>query len=295
MSFSSEQKLTIINDSYKNSCCRRALLCGILSSKANISKGDIELSVEKKEYSDFASKLVLEFYGKNTQEISSNSGGRVKKISFDSKAAYKYLRSIEDEGMLFIQKCQGCVAAYFRGVFLASGTISDPKKQYLIEFSPSNNVEKISEALKEISFSPKILIRNSKKVISFKKAAEIEDFCGFIGLTDAMFEITNTQIEREFLNNANRVVNCETNNIGKSVSASGKQIEAIGALVEHNLLSSLPDELEYTARLRIQNDGLSLSQLSKLFSPPISKSGLSHRLAKIIEISEQLLKDKKHI
>ena len=107
-----------------------------------------------------------------------------------------------------------------------------------------------------------------------------------------MFEITNTQIRRDFLNNTNRVVNCETNNIEKSVSASGKQIEAINALIEHNLLSSLPDELEYTARLRIQNDSLSLSQLSKLFTPPISKSGLSHRLSKIIEISEQLLSEK---
>ena len=107
-----------------------------------------------------------------------------------------------------------------------------------------------------------------------------------------MFAITNTQIEREFLNNTNRIVNCETNNIGKAVSASAKQIEAIKALEAHNLLSSLPEELEYTARLRLKNDTLSLSQLSKIFTPPISKSGLSHRLSKLIEISEQMLKDK---
>ncbi len=295
MSFSSEQKLIVINDAYKNSCCRRALLCGMLSSKATVLKDGIELSVEKKEYCDFASKLIFEFYGKDTQDASSKSGGRLKKIIFDSKAAYKYLRSIEDGEALFTEKCPGCASAYFRGVFLACGTISNPQKQYLMEFCPYNNAEKIGENLKKLSFSPKIVNRNSKKVISFKKASEIEDLCGFIGLTDAMFEMTNTQIEREFLNNANRVVNCETNNIGKSVSASGKQIEAIEALIEHNLLSSLPDELEYTARLRIQNDGLSLSQLSKLFTPPISKSGLSHRLAKIIEISEQLIRDKKQI
>ena len=107
-----------------------------------------------------------------------------------------------------------------------------------------------------------------------------------------MFEITNLQIEREILNNTNRVVNCETNNIEKSVSASSRQTAAIKALADHNLLSSLPDELEYTARLRIQNDSLSLSQLSKLFTPPISKSGLSHRLSKIIEFADLLLKEK---
>lgn len=292
MSFSSEQKLRIVNDLYKNSCCRRALLCGILSSKAIVLKDCIELSLEKTEYLDFASKLISEFYGKAPEKFSPSKGGRCKILRFDSKAAFKYLRSIEADGELFFSKCQGCASAYFRGVFLSCGTISDPGKQYLLEFSPKKNTEKIFAAFAELSFSPKLLMRKDSKVISFKKASQIEDFCGFIGLTDAMFEMTNTQIEREFLNNANRAVNCETNNIGKSVAASGKQIEAIEALINHNLLSSLPDELEYTARLRIQNDGLSLSQLSKLFTPPISKSGLSHRLAKIIEISEHLLSEK---
>lgn len=293
MSFSSEQKLKIINDLYKNPCCRRAFLNGIFSSRAIVSGGRIEITLEKNEYCDFASKLISEFYGKVPESFSSQTGGRCKKVKFDSKAAIKYIYSIEEGGELFFSKCPGCSAAYFRGVFLACGTISDPKKQYLLEFSPYKNTEKIAEKLSELSFSPRIINRRERKVISFKKATEIEDLCGFIGLTDAMFEMTNTQIEREFFNNANRAVNCETNNIGKSVSASGKQIEAIEALMEHNLLSSLPDELEYTARLRIKNDGLSLAQLSKQFTPPISKSGLSHRLAKIIEISEQLLRNKK--
>ena len=241
---------------------------------------------------DFASKLISEFYGKAPEKFSPPKGGRCKILRFDSKAAYKYLRSIETDGDLFIPKCQSCASAYFKGVFLSCGTISDPRKQYLLEFSPKRSTEKIFDAFAELSFSPKLITRKDNKVISFKKASQIEDLCGFIGLTDAMFEMTNTQIEREFLNNANRAVNCETNNIGKSVTASGKQIEAIEALINHNLLSSLPDELEYTARLRIQNDGLSLSQLSKLFTPPISKSGLSHRLAKIIEISEHLISEK---
>ncbi len=292
MSFSFEQKKRIISEQYKNPCCRRALLTGILSAKAFFDGTGISLTLEKNEFCDFCAKLINEFFGTEPIISAPKSGGRCKILSFKSKAAAKYLRSLEEGEPLFVEKCQGCSAAYLRGVFFACGTISDPKKQYLLELSPTFNADRILNFIFDSSFSPKLTERKGKKVIYLKKASEIEDFCGFLGLTDAMFEITNTQIKREFLNNTNRVVNCETNNIEKAVSASGKQIGAIKALVEHNLLSSLPEELEYTARLRIQNDTLSLSQLSKLFTPPISKSGLSHRLNKIIEIADQLLSDK---
>ena len=292
MSFSSEQKYKIISDQYKNPCCRKALLCGVLSAKGYIDGDTVCLTLEKEDFCEFLAKLISEFYSAESKIESPPKGGRCKFLSFRSKAAIKYLRSVSTSESLFSQKCQGCSQAYAKGLFLASGNISDPKKQYLFELSPSFNFDLILEFLRDRSFFPKTTERNGKKVAYIKKASEIEDICGFLGLTDAMFEITNTQIEREFLNNTNRVVNCETNNIEKSVSASGKQLEAINVLNEYNLLSSLPEELEYTARLRLQNESLSLSQLSKLFTPPISKSGLSHRLTKIIEIADQLLKGK---
>ena len=276
----------------KNSCCRRALLSGILSTKAVADGICVTVTLEKNEFCDFCAQLIYEFYGVRADIASSASGGRCKRLSFTSKAASKYVAALSDGRALFSKKCPACSVAYLKGAFLACGTISDPKKQYSLELSPTFNHELLLDFLGEQSFFPGVAERKGKTVLYFKKAAEIEDLCGFLGLTDAMFEITNTQIEREFLNNTNRVVNCETNNIGKSVSATGKQIEAIRKLIDRNLLSSLPEELEYTAKLRVENDSLSLSQLSKLFSPPISKSGLSHRLSKIIEISDQLLSEK---
>ncbi len=289
MSFSAKQKERIITESYKNFCCRRAFLYGVLSSKALVNEKEITVRLEKKKYCEFVAKLILEFFGREPVISAPKRGGRCKVMSFESKSAAKYLVSIDDASGLFVDKCQGCASAFLKGVFLACGNVSDPKNQYLLEISPLRNVEYIEELLINRSLSPRVTVRGGKKGIYFKKASEIEDFCGFVGLTEAMFDITNTQIEREFSNNANRSVNCETNNISRSVSASGRQIEAINALIEHNLLSNLPDELEYTARLRIENASLSLSQLSKLFVPPISKSGLSHRLTKIIEIADQLL------
>ena len=289
MSFSAEQKNQIISEQYKSICCRRAMLNGILLTKAYAENSRVFLSLEKNEYCDFVSKLISEFFGRNPEISTSKSGGRRKILTFESKSAAKYIRSINESSDIFINKCQGCTSAFFKGAFLACGNLSAPDKQYLLEFSPSNNTDIFIDFLKKNSFSPKLTVRKDKKVIYFKRASEIEDFCGFLGLTEAMFQITNTQIEREFLNNTNRIVNCETNNIERAVSASAKQIDAINELIRHNLLSNLPDELEYTARLRIQNESLSLAQLSKLFIPPISKSGLSHRLTKIIEFADQLL------
>ena len=292
MSFSGEQKKQIILEQIKNSCCRKALLSGILSSKATACGDSISVTLEKDEFCDFTAKLISEFYGKAAEISKPRHGGRCRILTFESKSAHKYLKSVEVGGELCITKCPACASYYFKGVFFASGKFSDPAKQYYLELSPSVNTDRIFDELSKNGMNPRITERSSARSIYFRRASDIEDFCGFVGLTGAMFEIANTQIEREFLNNTNRIVNCETNNIERSVSASGKQIEAIRALIDRNLLSNLPDELEYTARLRIQNESLSLSQLSKLFSPPISKSGLSHRLTKIMEIADLLLSGK---
>ena len=121
----------------------------------------------------------------------------------------------------------------------------------------------------------------------------LEDFFALIGINNAAFALMNAQIEGELRNNANRIFNCDTNNIDKSVRESHRQIVAITRLEEANLLSSLPEELEKTARLRLLHKDLSLAQLAAVSVPAISKPGLSHRLNKIIEIADRLLGENK--
>ena len=108
-------------------------------------------------------------------------------------------------------------------------------------------------------------------------------------MNKTVFAIMNAKISGEIRNSVNRIANCETNNIGKAVRASGKHLEVIVELANANLLSSLPDELERTARLRMEHPDYSLTQLSQIIVPPVSKSGLSHRLNKIVELSRSLL------
>ena len=109
-------------------------------------------------------------------------------------------------------------------------------------------------------------------------------------MNQTAFDIMNAKIQAELRNNTNRIVNCETNNIGRAVSASMSQIALISELIDKGLISLLPDELERTARFRMENKDMSLSQMAGAITPPISKSGLSHRLKKITELAESILK-----
>lgn len=290
MSFSSEQKSEILSHQYKNQCCRRAMLSGIVFSKALVQDEQITLSINSDEIISFVEKLVYEFYGKSISVFRSKTGGRAKIISFDSPAAKKYLSGLNKDSELFQNKCPFCKSAFLRACFLAAGRVCDPSKQYLLEFSLTNNSDILMSFLQNNGIACKYTDRKNEKILYVKKSSEIEDFFALAGMNATAFHFINTKIENEIRNNVNRVANCETNNIGKSVNASHDQIMLIRELDERKLLSWLPEELEKTARLRIQHEDLSLSALAKLAVPPISKSGLSHRLNKIMELGKSILK-----
>jgi DNA-binding protein WhiA len=121
----------------------------------------------------------------------------------------------------------------------------------------------------------------------------IEDFFAMANMNNTAFEIMNMKIQGELRNNANRIVNCETNNIDRAVSASMEQITLINELIKRDLISLLPDELASTARFRIDHQDMSLSQLAGAITPPISKSGLAHRLKKITEMAKAILEGRR--
>ena len=289
MSFSSDLKTEIIEQPIKASCCRKAFASALLASKARVCDNSVSLNVENDDHAAFAAKFISDFFGATPVLERPKSGGRCRTMTFSSKSALRYLNAINSDEPLYAIKCPACAAAFFKGMFFASGRISDPRKQYLLEFSPVNCYDKFVDALADVGVDARKTQRGGRVDLYVKKSAIIEDFFAFIGLNSAAFAFMNATIESEFRNNTNRIVNCETNNISKSVMASHKQISVIDELERANLLSSLPEELEVTARLRIKYRDLSLSQLAAVSVPAISKSGLSHRLKKIMEYAETLL------
>ena len=290
MSFSSLQKDGIISQNYKSSCCRRAMLCGAVFAKAYPDGELISLHIERKNTADFIAKLIKEFYTKNIDISRAQSGGRFYNITFKSSSASDYIANLENVD-IFLQKCPNCLSSFLRGVFLACGKISDPGEQYSLDFSLGDRSILFADILSEYGIVPLISYKKSGTVVYFKNSSMIEEFCALAGLNRVVFALLNSKAESEIKQNINRRINCETNNIAKAVDAAAKQLKVISRLESANLLSSLPEELEQTARLRLENSDLTLAQLAAISIPPISKPGLAHRLKKIVELGGQLLED----
>lgn len=293
MSFSTEQKREITEQQYKNPCCRRALLCGALVAKASVNGDSVSFASNYGFVLDFISGLVSEFYGKTPERFRSALGGRGETLSFGSRSCARYLNDVENSIAPFSAKCAFCRSSFFRGLFLACGRVSNPDVQYLLEFAPAARHEMIARTLSSYGIEAKYTERKKEKLFYVKKSSAIEDFFALAGMNTTAFQFINTKIANSLRNSANRIANCETNNIGKAVNASHQQIEVIEALSAKGLLSSLPDELKQTAVLRLENKSLSLSALSRISVPPLSKSGLSHRLDKILELGRELLEKEK--
>lgn len=294
MSFSLQQKQEIANQQIKSLCCRRSFINGILFAKGIADSNRVTLSLDGALPLDLVSLYIKDNFGKTPETITLSNGGRRKTFIFDSPAASRYINSFANEDVSpIILKCDLCLSHFWRGVFFACGRVSDPKKQYRLELSPQSNIKKMQKMLSDSGLNFSIANQKGNYLLYTGNSSVIEDFFAASGMNNTAFSLMNTKIEGELKNSVNRIRNCETNNIDKSVSASARQSAAIEALDEANLLSMLPDELETTAKMRLKFRDYSLARLAAEFTPPISKPGLSHRLNKIMEIADRLLAKEK--
>ena len=195
-----------------------------------------------------------------------------------------------DEIKKNIFRCGKCKEFFLRGLFLSIGGISDPEKSYRLEliFTDADKMLAIKEFLATLGMDALCTVRNDKHIIYFRRSEAIEDLFANIGATSLAFDIMNSKINKELINNANRVTNCDAANINKSLKATNKYINVINELIEQDKLNMLPDHLKDMAKKRIEHKELSFADLGNLFLPPISKSGVYHRLEKIVEFYEEI-------
>ena len=173
--------------------------------------------------------------------------------------------------------------AYLRGAFLGGGSINDPEKNYHMEFV-SNSEDyafELSDMINSMGFSSKIVTRKNYYVVYLKESEQISDLLTFIGAHKAMLSLQNIKIMKEMRNNVNRIVNCETANLSKTVDAAVKQVENILIIQKTIGIKKLPDNLQEIALLRLENEDISLKELGEMLNPPLGKSGVNHRFKKI--------------
>lgn len=177
------------------------------------------------------------------------------------------------------------VAAFVGGAFLACGALTDPERDYHLEFAPprAELAEVLSGLLGEVGFEPREVLRRGVPVIYFGDSEQIEDLLTFMECPRLSLSLMDVKITKELRNDANRAANCDTANIDKVVSASAAQLRAIRLVGPENL----PDDLRELARLRLAYPEDSLRDLGARLEPPLSRSGVNHRLARIIEIAKK--------
>ena len=183
-----------------------------------------------------------------------------------------------------------CRASFLRGVFFAGGSITDPLKRYHLELTTSHlqaNRE-LEVLLRECGYPPKSLSRNGSFITYFKQSDQIEDFLTLMGAPVAAMKIMSAKLEKDLRNSVNRRLNCDSANLDKAVEAAQEQLEGIRKLQAAGLLEQLPDKLQLTAALRLENPELTLSELAEEFDPPVTKSCLNHRLRKLMELARGL-------
>lgn len=182
---------------------------------------------------------------------------------------------------------------FLRGAFLACGRMTDPEKDYHCEFSVNfmNLSRDLSTLIGEVLDQPKTVLRRGAYVIYYKESENIEDILTYIGAPMAALELMNIKIMKDIKNRVNRRINCESANMDKTINASFEQMEDIHYIFEHRDKSILPEELLELAEMRIENPEMSLRELAEALHPPISRSGVNHRLKHLSRIAEEIRRE----
>lgn len=183
--------------------------------------------------------------------------------------------------------------AYIRGAFLGGGSVSNPEKTYHLEFVTNNEMyaNELSKLINSYGLNSKVIQRKSNFIIYIKEGEQISDLLNIIGAHSSLLQLENIRIMKDMRNNINRIVNCETANLSKTVNAAVRQIESINLINKEIGLKRLPKNLRDMAELRLKYPDVSLKELGEMLNPPVGKSGVNHRLRRIEKIAEELSKE----
>lgn len=280
MSFSSELKEEISkteNLANKQSV-KYELLGYLLTTHTNIKNNEVKFSTENEyninRFSRLLSNLKIEDYNISIQ-------GKIFIITF-YKNRLEQLENI-DLNKILLEDIKWVI----RGAFLGGGSVNNPKNKYHLELSirQKENAEKLVEMLKAFDIKSNIMNKKNGYSIYLKDGEEISKFLALLGANKSVIKFEEIRVQREMNNKINRIVNCETANLNKTINASIEQIEAIKKLKRCKKFNQLEESLKEIANVRLENPNLSLIELGKKLKEPLGKSGVNYRLKKIMEIA----------
>ena len=313
MSFSADTKNELAHVEPEKKCCMLAEIAGFIRMCGSIrlaggGKFEIVTATEHPAVARHYKRMLKEYFGIDAELAVGQGSGLKKGRSYllsigPENLSEQILREtgilMVKEGMNYISdgiydglirtKC--CRKACLRGIFLASGTITDPEKSYHLEFSCSSqilagDVKKLINSF--VDLHAKVSARKKNYAVYVKEAEQIIDILAIMGAHSQIFAFEDVRITKEIRNKANRINNCDNANIDKTLKAAEKQLSWIHKIQETKGLALLPDKLREVAVLRLENPEATLQELADMMDPPMKKSGLNNRFRKIEELAGKL-------
>ncbi len=314
MSFSLKVKNEVCRNSELSKDEIAAQLSAIMKSSGTLGFGfnrsiTFKIVTENPAIARWIFKNLKDFYDIHTKLLVKKSNSLKKNNIYmvlipeevDVKGLLQELGIIEKDGLFNIHygvpgeviKNENCKRAYIKGAFLGGGSISNPEKTYHLEFVTHDQdyANELSDLINSYKLNSKVIQRKNSFVIYLKEGEQIVDLLNIIGAHNALLELENIRIMKEMRNNVNRIVNCETANLSKTVNAAVRQVESIKLIESEIGLDRLPKNLKEVAKLRLAFPDESLKELGAMLNPPVGKSGINHRLRRIEKIADELRKE----
>ena len=301
MSFSSDTKREIAEKREKAEHCRIAALAGIISSAGYLKDNKINIRIEKDFIQRYVEKSIKDFLRiryKDEDNLSLEITVHDGVICVSNPLTVSRLISalkLSTEGDSFVpdrivlqKDC--CKRAFFKAVFLAAGSVTDPEKGYHLEiaFADKEMAVFLCDTLSRFEITFKIIKRRNEYVAYLKDSDDIVKCLSILSASGAMMKYENVRIYKELVNSVNRGVNCDTANLNRVAVAAANEIDDIRLIEAERGLDTLPDSLREVAELRLENPYISLKELGELIVPPIGKSGVNHRLRRIKKLADDI-------
>ena len=305
MSFSKETKQELCNAPVFTQAQKIAMVYGMVLFSRVFTVSGIACSTESRPaamlYSEQLSALTNTIVEMSVKLTHRGGENHVYSLSIpdreDCGKIYDFFGHTPQQPSLRINRANidgdDCIGYFLRGVFLTCGSVTSPEKDYHLEFVVphkrlAQDLAKLLSEIREMEAQPKTVQRKGSYVVYLKESNVITDVLTYMGAQMAALSMIQSSIVKSIRNSANRRRNSETANINKTAGAAARQLHAIEVIQKKRGLESLPDDLREVAQIRLDFPEYNLREIGAALREPISRSGVNHRIQRILEMAEEL-------
>ena len=312
MSFASDVKKELALVKPEKECCGLSELCGLYASMGSLSllgRGRVNVQLINENYASCrrAYTLLVQTLRVTPQihYVDSARFGGVRKCvltlgpvhspvllsalgMMEKKTDGTYAFRSATPRLSLTRLC--CMKAFLRGVMMGGGTMSNPDQGYHLELPcrDSDIQAMMAKSMQRVGLPIKLGARREHTFLYLKQSDQIVDFLTAIGAHNSVMYIEDLRVKRQVMSTVNRAMNCDSANLQKQMNASDRQIAAIQQLVDSQKLATLPPSLQEIALVRLNNPSISLAELGALLDPPIGKSGVNHRMRRLMTYTDPI-------